>query len=157
MITPGRRMREKSAATSCAGGAPQPCLDEGRRASLAYMLRRLALVLLALVSACAQSPERPEELPAPKPTPSPAVQPRETGSLIGLNGAELTTRLGRPALQIREGNSVKVQYRGSRCVLDAFLYPGARSEYRVTHVEARTLAGIDTNQEACIASLLYPS
>lgn len=64
-------------------------------------------------------------------------------------------RFGLPALQIREGNSWKLQFRSRLCVLDAYLYPPAagRTDYRVTYVDTRTpsLGAID--QTVCIASL----
>ena len=111
----------------------------------------LAAVPLLAVAACARVPAKPE-VPA---APAVAPQPRESGVLIGLTANELVGRFGKPALQIREGNSYKIQYRGSRCVLDAFLYPSG-GQHRVTHVETRTRAGIDTHQPDCIRSLEYP-
>ena len=76
--------------------------------------------------------------------------------LIGLTGNELVTRFGRPVLQIKEGNSFKLQFRGQLCVLDAFLYPSTGAQYRVTHVEARSRSGAATNQSDCIRTLEYP-
>ena len=111
-----------------------------------------ALALFAL-SACARVPT---ETATPTPPPAPAVQLRESGVLIGLTGNELVTRFGRPTLQIKEGNSFKLQFRGQLCVLDAFLYPSTGAQYRVTHVEARSRAGSDTNQADCIRALEYP-
>ena len=113
----------------------------------------IALALLAL-SACARVPTE-TATPTPPPAP-PAQQPRESGVLIGLTGNELVTRFGRPVLQIKEGNSFKLQFRGQLCVLDAFLYPSTGAQYRVTHVEARSRAGTDTNQADCIRTLEYP-
>ena len=108
-------------------------------------------LLLLLVAACARVPP---ETATPTPPPAPPVQqPRESGVLIGLTGPELAVRFGRPALQIKEGNSFKLQFRGPQCVLDAFLYPSNGGQYRVTHVETRSLAGTDTNQLACISAL----
>lgn len=113
----------------------------------------IALALLAL-SACARVPT---ETATPTPPPAPPVQqPRESGVLIGLTGNELVTRLGRPVLQIKEGNSFKLQFRGQLCVLDAFLYPSTGAQYRVTHVETRSRAGTATNQSDCIRTLEYP-
>ena len=112
----------------------------------------IALALLAL-SACARVPS---ETPAPTPPPPPVQQPRESGVLIGLTGNELVTRFGRPVLQIKEGNSFKLQFRGNLCVLDAFLYPSTGAQYRVTHVETRSRAGTATNQNDCIRTLEYP-
>ena len=112
----------------------------------------IALALLAL-AACARVPT---ETATPAPPPPPVQQPRESGVLIGLTGNELVTRFGRPALQIKEGNSFKLQFRGQLCVLDAFLYPSTGAQYRVTHVEARSRAGSDTNQADCIRALEFP-
>ena len=48
--------------------------------------------------------------------------PQLRGGLIGLTAAELVQRLGSPALQIREGQSLKLQFRSPSCILDAYLY-----------------------------------
>ena len=56
-------------------------------------------------------------------------------------------------LQIHEGNSVKFQFRGARCVLDAYLYPGRDGQLRVTYVDTRMPSGADMNQAACISAL----
>ena len=117
-------------------------------------MRRLLIISLLAISACARVPT---ETATPTPPPAaPVQQPRESGVLIGLTGNELVTRFGSPALQVREGNSFKLQFRGRLCVLDAFLYPSTGAQYRVTHVEARSRAGIDTNQADCIRTLEYP-
>ena len=109
-----------------------------------------------LLAACARVPT---ETATPTPPPAPPVQPqpRESGVLIGLTGLDLAGRFGRPVLQIKEGNSFKLQFRSRQCVLDAFLYPSTGGQYRVTHVETRTLAGVDTNQGACISTLASAS
>jgi hypothetical protein len=117
-------------------------------------MRFLPLTAILFLSACARIST---ETATPTPPPSaPAQQPRESGALIGMTGNELVTRFGRPVLQIREGNSFKLQFRGQLCVLDAFLYPSSGAQYRVTHVEARSLTGLDTNQNDCIRALEYP-
>ncbi|MES2136301.1 MAG: hypothetical protein V4502_04475 [Pseudomonadota bacterium] len=113
------------------------------------MRRSIPLSLTLVLSACATRPQ-----PTPSPTP-PVVQPPagEQGTLIGLTPQQLVARLGNPALQIREGTSVKLQFRNDRCVLDTYLYPAAGGLLRVSHVDARLRSGGDTNQAACIASL----
>ncbi|MEO7603287.1 MAG: hypothetical protein ABIS39_08560 [Sphingomicrobium sp.] len=109
------------------------------------------LAAILFLSACARVPTE-----TATPTPPPVQPPRESGVLVGMTGNELVTRFGSPVLQIREGNSFKIQFRGRLCVLDAFLYPSTGAQYRVTHVEARSLLGSDTNQSDCIRTLEYP-
>jgi hypothetical protein len=65
-------------------------------------------------------------------------------------------RFGTPALQIREGNSLKLQFRSDQCVLDAYLYPTGNAPYRVTYVDTRTRALSETDQALCISSLAAP-
>jgi hypothetical protein len=95
--------------------------------------------------------------PAPEPTataPAPQ-QPQVHSDISGLTAGELIQRFGQPALQVREGPGLKLQFRGRSCVLDAYLYPtpqGGLPE-RVTYVDTRVSSGASTNQQACIASL----
>jgi len=88
--------------------------------------------------------------------PAPAAQPepQEQNSLSGLTAQELVGRFGAPALQIREGPSLKLQFRGPRCVMDAYLYPsGGSGTLKVTHVDTRLPSGGDMDQAACIFAL----
>lgn len=109
----------------------------------------ISLTLLVLVSACARAPI------APQPVPQLPASSHTRGQIIGLTPQELVQRFGTPALQIREGNSLKLQFRDDRCVLDAYLYPppGAAAPYRVTYVDARTPALAELAPAACIAVL----
>ena len=111
------------------------------------MRRFIAFSLTLALAACAP---RLQQTPAPQ---VPA-QPQETSSLVGLSAQELVGRFGRPALQIREGNSLKLQFRGSRCVMDAYLYPsGGSGALKVTHIDTRLPSGGDIDQAACVLSL----
>jgi hypothetical protein len=67
----------------------------------------------------------------------------------------VASRLGQPALQISDGGSLKLQFRGPRCVLDAYLYRGQSGEgaLRVTHVDARDKDGRNVDQRTCLAEL----
>ena len=69
---------------------------------------------------------------------------------------QLVRRFGTPALQIREGQSLKLQFRSNLCVLDAYLYPTGNAPHRVTYVYARTWALADVDQAFCIRSLAAP-
>ena len=113
------------------------------------MRRLFALSLVALLAGCATRPQQATE-------PAPVVQPepQEQNSLSGLTAQELVGRFGAPALQIREGSSLKLQFRGPRCVMDAYLYPsGGSGTLKVTHVDTRLPSGGDMDQAACIFAL----
>jgi hypothetical protein len=107
---------------------------------------------MLFAAACAP---RPQAVSVPTPTPQPPAPQMRQSSLYGLNSQELVGHFGKPALQVREGNSVKLQFRGQRCVLDAYLYPptNGRGSERVMHVDTRVSSGADTDQRACMATL----
>jgi hypothetical protein len=116
-------------------------------------MRLFVPVAALLMAGCATAPEPPPaRLPQRVPaTPSPQLR----GELIGMTASELVQRLGTPALQIREGRSLKLQFRGSRCILDAYLYPpgDAVGPERVAHVDARLRSGVETDPRTCIAGM----
>lgn len=105
-----------------------------------------------LLAACAsgRQPLQPPQQPPPS--------QHTGGAIIGLTTGELVQRLGTPVLQIREGSSLKVQFRSQYCVLDAYLYPpvGAAAPYRVTYVDTRSRALAPVDQATCLASLQGP-
>jgi len=114
------------------------------------MRRFLALATL-FVAGCATAPQ---QQPQPQPTPvRPAPQLR--GDLIGMTAGELVQRLGTPALQIREGQSLKLQFRSPSCILDAYLYPAVSGGggARVTHVDTRNREGRNVDQASCIGMI----
>jgi len=108
-------------------------------------MRRLFLAAALALGGCATAPQ-PQPLPVAPP-------PRPAFSLVGLTAGELVQRLGAPALQVREGAGLKLQFRRPSCVLDAYLYAsGAGTVERVTHVEARLPSGSDTDTRGCMAA-----
>jgi hypothetical protein len=118
-------------------------------------MRRLALAALVLLAGCAARPQTPV---AGTPSPQP-VQQQEPRRLLGLTPSELIGEFGTPALQIREGSSLKLQFRSRACVLDAYLYPpaGAAAPLRVNHVDTRAPSGSDMDQATCILAFENPS
>src|SRR3954469_7326848 len=115
------------------------------------MRRFLSLSFALALGACATRPEQ-----AASPVVPPPVQPQaaERNGLSGLTAQDLVGRFGTPALQIREGTSLKLQFRGVRCVMDAYLYPsGGSGVLKVTHVDTRAPSGVTTDQAACIFAL----
>jgi hypothetical protein len=116
-------------------------------------MRRFVPALALLLAACATRPQQLSAPPQTVVTPSPHRQ----SDLLGLTAGELVQRFGSPALQIREGTSVKLQFRRRGCVLDAYLYPApSGGVQRVSHVDTRWPTGADANQQACITALESP-
>ena len=114
-------------------------------------MRRIMIIASLFVAGCATVPERP----ATQPTIVTPARLHIRGDLIGMTASELVQRLGSPALQVREGQGLKLQFRASRCILDAYLYPppGAAAPVRVTYVDARLRSGADTDQRSCVAAI----
>jgi len=115
-------------------------------------MRRLVIASALFLAGCATRPEQPE----PVSVAPPIAQPQAPSSrLIGMTAAELVSHLGNPQMQIREGTSVKLQFRDQVCVLDAYLYPSGSGSgpLRVTYIDTRAPSGADYNQAACVAAL----
>lgn len=119
------------------------------------LMRHLALASTLVLAACAARPERPVVQTPPVATPRPQVR----STIVGLTAAELVGHFGNPALQVREGVGLKLQFRSTRCVLDAYLYPpeSGSGVQRVTFVDTRLPSGVATDQAACISALENPS
>ena len=107
-------------------------------------------------------PSPPQHSARATPKPKPAPPPRITrADLIGLTEAELIKVLGPPAFKRIDDPAALWQYRGTRCILDLFLYADGPA-YRVTHLELRSRADGETagtpfrDREAarCFADLL---
>lgn len=81
--------------------------------------------------------------------------PRQGGDgVMGRDAAMLTRLFGAPRLDRHDGAAHVLQYAGSACVLDAYLYaPRSGAEPVVTHVDTRNLDGGDVDAAACIAAL----
>ncbi|MCP5387101.1 MAG: hypothetical protein H6916_09875 [Novosphingobium sp.] len=91
-------------------------------------------------------------------TPPPAAKRQVAPGLEGVIGAtvnELTGQFGTARLDVYEGDARKLQFVGSACVLDVFLYPPAPGrEPEATYVEARRASDAqDVSDAACIAAL----
>lgn len=137
------------------------------------MIRWGAAVFALALAGCATTP--PPAKPAPvsaKPTPTkPAptrVRPvRKTPpaavaqfvpgveGVIGNDAAGLIRQFGPPRLDVVEGDARKLQFSGTACVLDAYLYPpAAGKEPLATYIDARRPSdGQDVDRAACIAAL----
>ena len=91
-------------------------------------MRRLIFATTLLLAGCATTPQ---QTAAPTPPPQPVVPvERQSTQLAGLSASELTSHLGRPALQIREGTSSSLNFAAASAfsTLTSTLDPMARSE-----------------------------
>lgn len=115
--------------------------------------RLLSAALLSLpLAACSGATMIPAVTPPPAGPPASAFT--RPGPLIGMDARQLSQMFGAPRLDIRESTVRKLQFTNGRCVLDAYLYaPGKGKEPLVTHVDARTPAGVDVDAAGCATSL----
>lgn len=141
------------------------------------------IVLVPLLAACGASGAKPvssgtaappiaSSLPNRPVTPPPTQPSRPTSpdsgflaprvmnipgleAVIGQSASGLERQFGSPDLDVREGDVRKLQYRGTACVLDIYLYPLSRgAEPSATYVDARRASdGLDVDRAACVAAL----
>jgi hypothetical protein len=84
----------------------------------------------------------------------PVVPISGADAVMGRDMAALVRLFGTPRLDVTEGAGHKVQFANDRCILDAYLYaPSNGANPVVTHVDARSPDGEDTDRAACIAAL----
>jgi len=114
------------------------------------MRRILPLATALLLAGCASRPEQPAQVQTPA-----APEKKElSADLIGASAGDLIRAFGTPALQIREGSGLKLQFRSRACILDAYLYPPQQGgAEQVTYVDARTSSGSPTDGAQCALSL----
>ena len=135
------------------------------------MARRLTVAATLLVAGCASAvpPARPVVTAPPAPQAAgPVVAPSSQSfiaptvmrlpgleNVIGADARRLAELFGPARLTVPEGDAVKLQFAGSACVLDVFLYPlRPGGQPAATHVEARRPSdGQDTDRAACVAAL----
>lgn len=137
----------------------------------------LALALAPALAACGASPGAVKSTPAkpaaksgaalttarppvrsPITAPPPAARLQVLPGLEGVVGAgpaELTRQFGTPRLDVIEGDARKLQFSGTACVLDIYLYPLERGrEVQATYVDARRSSdGQEVDRAACITAL----
>jgi hypothetical protein len=111
----------------------------------------LALGSLTALSACgAATDQRP-----PTFIPPPSVKVA-TGldRVMGKDARTLVSLFGPAVQDVREVTSRKLQFAGSSCILDAYLYPPAPGkEAVVTYLSARVPDGRDADKTSCVTAL----
>ena len=129
----------------------------------------IALILALPLAACASSgaavpkpapvakqPRVAVRTPVAAPPPPARIQvaPGLEG-VIGAGADDLERQFGQARLEVWEGDARKLQFSGTACVLDVFLYPTSRGrEPQATYVEARRASdGQEVDRAACISAL----
>lgn len=115
------------------------------------------LPMTLVLGACVSGPQRgapPVRIDRQSSASAPLHTPTGLEMVMGRNARALIAAFGNPDLDVREGTARKLQFLGSVCVLDAYLYPPRRGgDPVVTHVDARLPDGRDTDRAACAESL----
>ncbi len=119
-------------------------------------MRALGVLVLGLgVAACGEAPlARPATPTTVAVKPPPPVASNGLERVMGQNAAGLTQLFGTPDADVREGTARKLQFQGSFCVLDTYLYPGKNGgEATVTYLDARQPDGSPIDRASCVAAL----
>lgn len=137
----------------------------------------LVLAMTTVLSACATTGGEPQSSGSRKPVvmrqgkprqpvrtpitrPPPAAQVQQLPGLegvIGATAADLSRQFGAARLDVWEGDARKLQFTGTPCILDIYLYPSAPGrEPQATYVDARRSDGRDVDRAACIQALKKP-
>ena len=108
----------------------------------------LAAALVALAGCASSGGSGPVAAPTPAPVRAGVVRvpvtmaPQGLEGVIGQDAGTLTRRFGAPRIDLAEGDARKLQFSGSSCVLDIYLYPmRPDAEPVAAHVEARLRQG----------------
>lgn len=75
--------------------------------------------------------------------------------VIGATAAQLFRQFGKARLDVWEGDARKLQFTGTACVLDIYLYPTSQSrEPLATYVDARRSSdAMAVDRAACVKAL----
>lgn len=110
-------------------------------------------------AAVRSTPKVPVHTTVPRPAPAvrPSVQVQMVPGLEGVIGADalqLGRVFGKPRLDVIEDDARKMQWTGSACILDVYLYPQVGSNRAAaTYVDARRGDGREVDRVACVAAL----
>jgi len=121
----------------------------------AELKRLVAMAALLALAACEETPKALEDGAPPLTLPpAPQVKTSGLGQVMGHTATGLIGLFGKPEQDLRETNGRRLQFVGSDCVLDAYLYPPvAGREPVVTYVDTRLPDGRDTDRASCVNAL----
>lgn len=113
-----------------------------------------ALAPIAALAACGGATSAVEQRPATFIPPAQAKVPTGLDRVMGKNANSLVSLFGPAAQDVREETARKLQFAGSACILDAYLYPPSKGkEPVVTYLSARVADGRDADKTSCVAAL----
>lgn len=96
-------------------------------------------------------------VPRPAPIQRPTAQVQMAPGLEGVIGADalqLGRVFGTPRLDVIEDDARKLQWSGTACILDVYLYPqSGGAKPTATYVEARRSDGREVDRAACVTAL----
>ncbi len=114
-----------------------------------------AIILITTLSACSAAPQadaRKPKLIAPPPPMSRTMTGLD--GVIGRNARALTQMFGPASQDVFEADARRLQFAGTACILDAYLYPPASGkEAVVTYIDARTPEGRPAERASCVSAL----
>ena len=134
-------------------------IDTGKRArdGIATMRALLLIPMILILAACGGENAQPVAAVSQPDGHLPHRGLARDGALGGVIGADadaLVRQFGPPRLDIRDGDARKLQWSGTACILDAYLYPGDHGgRPTATFIDARRGDGRDVDRAACIAAL----
>lgn len=119
------------------------------------MNRLIAMAALTLGLAACAAPQKSVAPARPVlPARSTTLSSKGLEAVIGKSARDLERMFGTPRLDVREFDARKLQFVGSACVLDAFLYPeGSDGAQVVTYIDARRSDGQSVDRAACVDAL----
>jgi hypothetical protein len=131
----------------------------GRAGDGTWVMRALLpFVLIPLLAACGEAevtrPVAVVSQPAPHVTHHAPPRDAAMASVIGADADALIRQFGPPRLDIHDGDARKLQWSGTACILDAYLYPTTTGgRLAATYLDTRRGDGRDVDHTACITAL----
>jgi hypothetical protein len=115
----------------------------------------LAAGCASAIPAPAPRPAAPSERSAAAYPARPVIARKGLEAVMGKDVATLKRLFGEPRLDVVEVVGRKLQFTGTACVLDAYLYPDGKGGAEiVTHVDARRSDGAAVDRAACVDALM---
>ena len=109
----------------------------------------LALTLSACGETTASTTKRPQVIGPP-----PIKIATGLDRVMGKDARSLVQLFGPATQDVREASARKLQFSGTSCILDAYLYPPAEGkEPVVTYLAARVPDGRDADKASCVTAL----